>query len=370
MAESQGQESRTGVDSNASLGSSQQHTKNHQHPCPACLSAEVILLSPSARESFPIAAEAWLKTQSKYIGPRTRKCYGQYIATLGEFLGEIRLIDIRNGTIEAYKEWRLLKAGNTRTNNETGCLRMILKDAGLWKRLEENYRALPRSTKKVRKSMQEAEVMRLINASLRKPKRRVAGHCLIVMMYTSMGFGEMRHLRRCDVFLNTEIPFIKINGGTKNDYRIRDVTLNRVALRSMRWIIHRWEDLGGTDPEQYILPHRAAKRGGKTQFDIPMGHIYRAARGILNDADLKNIVPYDMRSQFITKVSADPECTDQIYSELTGHTPKDVREMRNRYSRQLLETKAKITDKLCEFSEKFEPERVGFTVIEGGKKKA
>lgn len=347
-----------------------EHTLNHEAPCPACLAAEVNLLSPSAREPFPVAAAAWLKNQSKYIVPGTVKSYSQYIGTLGAFLGDIRLIDIRNGTIEAYKDWRLQTAGPTRTNNETGCLRMILKDAGLWKRLEENYRSLPRSTKKVRKSMHEAEVVRLINASLVKPKRRLAGHCLIVMMYTSMGFGEMRYLRRADVFLNTQPPFIKINGGTKNDYRIRDVTLNRMALKSMRWIIQRWEDLGGSDPEQYILPHRAATRGGKPQFDVPMGHIYRAARGILNDAALRHLVPYDMRSQFITQVSADPDCTDQLYSELTGHTPKDVREMRNRYSRQLLETKAKITDKLCDFSEKFEPERIGFTVIAGGKKKA
>lgn len=344
------------------------HTPNHAHPCPACLAAEVTVLSPSSMEPFPVAAAAWLKTQRKYVAPGTQKSYSQYIHTLAEFLGNIRLIDIRSGTIEAYKEWRLQTAGNTRTNNETGCLRMILKNAGLWKRLEENYRSLPRSKRKTRQSMHEEEVVCLLNNALLKPKRRLAGHCLIVMMYTSMGFGEMRYLRRKDVFLNTELPFLKINGGTKNDYRIRDVTLNRLALRSMRWIVHRWEELGGTDPEQYILPHRAAKRGGKPQFDVPMGHIYRAARGILNDAGLAHLDPYDMRSQFITKVSADPECTDQIYSELTGHTPKDVREMRNRYSRQLLETKAKITDKLCEFSEKFEPERIGFTVIAGGKR--
>jgi len=53
---------------------------------------------------------------------------------------------------------------------------------------------------------------------------------------------------------------VTVNGGTKNDYRIRTIPLNPVTLDSMRWIVKRWEKLGGTEADRYILPHRVAQR--------------------------------------------------------------------------------------------------------------
>jgi hypothetical protein len=64
--------------------------------------------------------------------------------------------------------------------------------------------------------------------------------CLVVMANTSMGFGELRHLRRQDVFLTEDPPFAEVNGGTKNDFRIRSIPLNFLALRSIRWILGRF----------------------------------------------------------------------------------------------------------------------------------
>jgi hypothetical protein len=60
------------------------------------------------------------------------------------------------------------------------------------------------------------------------------------MANTSMGFGELRHLRRQDVFLTEDPPFAEVNGGTKNDFRIRSIPLNFLALRSIRWILGRF----------------------------------------------------------------------------------------------------------------------------------
>lgn len=324
------------------------------------------MYSLSARETFPVAARQWLKGHSVYIRKSTHKGYLQNIQTLEKFLEEIPLCNITNGTIAAFQNWRSLTAGATRINIEVGCLQLILKSAGLWKKLKDNYKALPGSKTKVRQVMNNQQLRRFFEVCFLKPKRLLAAHCLIVMMFTSMGFGELRRLRREDVRLDFEPPYVSVQGDTKNDYRIRTVTLNRLALRSMRWIVRRWESLGGTKPEQFILPHRAKKRGGPVLFDEPMGHIYRAARGILKDADLAHLDPYDMRSQFITDVLEDPECSEQMYTELVGHSPKG-KQMRMRYSRQRLEKKAAITDKLCDPSRGIEPERAGFTVIAGGK---
>jgi hypothetical protein len=115
----------------------------------------------------------------------------------------------------------------------------------------------------------------------------------------------------------------------------------------MRWIVKRWEDRGGTDHDQYILPHRArrtreqqARAGHKTEappiFTEPMGQIYRAARGILKDAGLSHLDPYDMRSHAITKLLSDPSVSDQMCTEIVGHVGNA---MKRGYSKQRMENK-------------------------------
>jgi hypothetical protein len=169
-----------------------------------------------------------------------------------------------------------------------------------------------------------------------------------------MGFGELRHLRRQDVFLTEDPPFVEVNGGTKNDFRIRSIPLNFLALRSMRFIMKRWEDMGGSEPEHYILPHHARRTaqekaqpghaGAGPIFTEPMAHIYRAARGILKDAGLDHLDPYDMRSHAITKLLSDPNVSDQMYTEIVGHVGNA---MKRRYSKQRMEKKRGAMDAMC-----------------------
>lgn len=322
-----------------------QHTINHEN-CVACVvmrTKTTMGITPDS--SFPSASENWIAVHKTYIKKRTEDGYRQNIKTLTAFLGEIKLTDIHIGTVRAFQAQRSLKACATRTNMEVSVLQMILKEAGLWDRIGLLYRPLPIPRKKVRQNMSEEQERQLMAVALYRPKRRLAGHCLLLMANTSMGFGELRHVRREDVFLD-ERPFVEVNGGSKNDYRIRAITLNWIALRSMRWIVRRWQDLGGSNPNQYILPHRARVRGGPPLFDEPMGHIYRAARGILKEAGLSHLDPYDMRSHAATKILSDPECSDQVYAELVGHSSGDW-QMRMRYSRQRLEKKAVVTDRMC-----------------------
>jgi hypothetical protein len=212
--------------------------------------------------------------------------------------------------------------------------------------------AITSSETKVRQNMSEEEEQRLLAVAFTHPRRRVVGHCLVIMANTSMGFGELRHLRRQDVFLLDDPPFVEVNAG-KNDYRLRSIPLNFLALRSMRWLVNRWEQLGGTQPDQYILPHhgrrteqeksRRTKRSAPV-FSEPMGHIYRAARGILKDAGLSHLDPYDMRSHAITKLLSNPAVSDQMYTEIVGHVGQA---MKRRYSKQRMENKRGAMDAMC-----------------------
>ena len=310
-----------------------------------------------SREPFSGYADAWLANRRAYVKPNTYRSYKQYVEMLCKFFEDAPIGSFDISRVRSYQRWRQDTAGALRINSEVSALQQILREADQWRFIEDIYRPLPVPKTKVRQNMSEEEERRLVAVALDsgKPRRLLAGHCLILMANTSMGFGELRHLRREDVLLDRDTPEVTVNGGTKNDYRIRTIPLNFLALRSMRWILKRWESLGGTEPEQYILPHHArrtpdqqAGRGHQRHsppiFTEPMGHIYRAARGILKEAGLSHLDPYDMRSHFITKISEDPDVSDETYEQLTGHKGTA---MRKRYAKPRMIKKAAAVGKLC-----------------------
>ena len=104
-------------------------------------------------------------------------------------------------------------------------------------------------------SKEDEERLRAVAFS--KPKWRLAAHCITIMLSTTMGFGELRQLRRRDVDMKRQC--ITVREGAKNEARERTIPLNVTALESMTWILERWEQLGGNRPEQYILPHHARR---------------------------------------------------------------------------------------------------------------
>lgn len=301
------------------------------------------------------ALAIWFQQHCQYITGQTPRTYRQYVKSLSSFFQQMPLKQIDIGNVRGYQEWRKKTCGATRINGELSALQMCMKEADLWdKRIAPLYRPLPVPKTKVRQNMSEEEERRLLAVAFDKPRRRLAGHCLVVMANTSMGFGELRHLKRQDVFLTDDPPFVEVNGGAKNDYRLRSIPLNFLALRSMRWIVKRWEKMGGNRQDQYILPHHARRTSQeKSQpghaaagpiFDEPMGHIYRAARGILHDAGLDHLDPYDMRSHAITKLLSDPNVSDQMYTEIVGHVGDA---MKRRYSKQRMEKKKVAMDAMC-----------------------
>lgn len=308
--------------------------------------------------SFVAAVDIWLGNHAPYIKRSTLRVYRQYARVLADFFGEVPIGKIHIGNVRGFQHWRLQAAGPLRCNAEVSSVLVpILKEINLWRSISDVYRPLPVPKRKIRQNMSETEERRLMAVALdsSKPRRLLAGHCLIIMANTGMGFGELRHLKREDVLLNEDRPIVTVNGGTKNDYRIRTIPLNFFAKRSMKWVLHRWEDLGGSEPDQYILPHHARRSADEQKspghnrksppiFTEPMGHIYRAAREILKEASLSHLDPYDMRSHFGTKLLADPDVSDQMFQEIFGHSNTRTRD---RYSKQRIEKKAVAIDRLC-----------------------
>lgn len=297
---------------------------------------------------FSAAADQWLSDQSLVLKPNTIRSYTDNLNRLKEFFGPKLLRDIHIGHIRGYQKERLLKAGPTLINGECSRIQSLLKEAKCWNTIAPHYKPLPIKKRKVRQNMSEDEEQRLVQVCLKSGKRLVAGHCLIVMMNTTLGFWELSHVRRTDVKLGVQTPYVEVNvaaGAAKNEGRERTIPLNFRALRSIRYLIERWEQAHKKgmplDPDQYILFHRAQRRHSEVDFYRPQGHIYKAARQILREAKLDHLDPYDMRSHAITKLLSNPMVSSQVSQEIAGHISKA---MQDRYSAQRLENKKVAMD--------------------------
>jgi integrase len=335
-----------------------QHEKRHTPGHHECLRCGYLgtMKTLDCGLPFSLASEIWLNNHQTYIRPSTLRVYKQYRQSLATFYGDLTLGRFHIGHVRAYQQER--KACPTRVNAEVSSVLIpVLREVNQWHTMKDVYRPLPVPKKRVRKTMGDDEQRRLLAVALdsSKPRRLLAGHCLIVMVNTGMGFGELRHLRREDVVLDDQIPYAAVNEGTKNEFRVRTVPLNWIALRSMRWIVHRWESLGGTEPNQYILPHAATrsdeerqsrghKRKSPPDFYTPMNHIYRGARAILKEAGLGDMVPYDMRSSAGTKLMGDPDLSEQGFQEIFGHSDTATRK---RYLLSKLQKKAVAMERIA-----------------------
>jgi integrase len=172
----------------------------------------------------------------------------------------------------------------------------------------------------------------------------------VVMLSTTMGYGELRHLRRRDV--DMERGSVTVREGAKNSYRQRTIPLNEVARESMSWILERWKKIGGSDDEHYILPHRPkgqrAPHWRKTIpwiLDQPTTSMYSSFRSIRKAACLSHFRIHDCRVQAITKLLSNPLVSPQVSKEIAGHISQA---MQNRYSIQQFNTKKAALDALVE----------------------
>lgn len=293
---------------------------------------------------FDKAADQWMCDNELMLKRNTIRSYKDNIARLKEFFGATPLNNIHIGHVRAYQKMRLEKAGAVLINSECSRLQSILKAVKLWQNFSAVYKPLPTPKERVRQNMSDEQEKTLYRECLKLGKRTVAGHCLIIMANTTMGYWELSHLRRMDVRLDVDIPYAEITaagGGAKNQYRERTIPLNFMALRSMKFLVERWKKAGGVDPKTYILYHRAQRRHSEIDFNKPQGHIYKAARQILANAGLGHLDPYDMRSHAITKLLSNPKVSSQVAQEIAGHISK---KMQDRYSRQRLENKSSALD--------------------------
>ena len=196
-------------------------------------------------------------------------------------------------------------AGTYLINGELSVLQMIMKECGEWDRIKPFYKPMRVPKRRGGHSISGEEERLLREVAFSRPKWRLAAHCMTVMLSTTMGFGELRHVRRRDVDMKRRC--ILVRDGAKNFYRDRTIPMNAAAYESMSWMLERWEELGRIQRRRVHPAPSATKAQGPWIFTEPMKSVNTAFNGIRKEAGLPKFRVYDCRVQAITKLLSNPK---------------------------------------------------------------
>lgn len=320
-----------------------EHTAGHVR-CPACELARTQMIQPAEFGAlrFSMAASLWLSEHKLYIAERTVADYAFYFRSLNRFFGELPLREIHIGHIQEYQKQRSEKvyiqtldgkrkkvagAGPSVVNHEVNALSQVLARAGLWVEIERFYKPLPLPKPSVGRALTTEEEERLWMVASTNKRWKVAYWCSLLTANTTAGPSEIVNLRIADVDLEEGVMYVR--EGTKNDYRVRPIPLNETALWAMKNLVKRARELGSTDPEHCLLPHRAHTKGAMHDPLRPMGSWRRAWESLREKAGLPKLRRYDLRHHSLTRLLENPEISEQTIIDIAGHVS---RQMLKRYS--------------------------------------
>lgn len=307
--------------------------------------------------TFEQAFNLYLETHSPFIQERTIDDYTQYGRPLLEYFrtltGEdgqpLTVKGIGPMTIRGYQLWRSKergqpqpssyshRAGNVRIRNEiNGVLKPLLKEAGLWEDIKKRkFKHLPVPLEGSGMFLDKEDQREILEVAFSDHRWMLPGHCLRIMYRSGCGFGELRKVRHRDVDL--EAGTISIVLGAKNHRRERTLKLVPSALDSLRWIMRRADQMGATNRNDFILPHRSCLKNRHGSFDRPMVGIHRAWVAIRKAWIRKHPEKkhksearvYDARVSAATVLMSNSKLSLEVIDKVLGWRPNS--RMRQRY---------------------------------------
>jgi integrase len=258
------------------------------------------------------ALDDWLDYRQSTKARTTLPPERTAVRHLKEELGAKRRLDsITETDIRRYQATRRKKVGPKTVNNELLGLVGVLKQAKLWKMLEEDYKPLPVPKQGPGQALTPDMGKQLIQTATTRPAWDVA-LCASVLAYASGARSwEIKSLRLRDVMLDADPPIIRIRReNTKTDAGAREIGLSDISLWAAKRLRRRAELLGATDPEHYLLPANLSKHTnakdllhGRQGYD-PTSHQtswQTAWENLKAEAGLKRLRFHDLRHSFITQ---------------------------------------------------------------------
>jgi integrase len=186
-------------------------------------------------------------------------------------LGGKKLADIAASIalIKRYQAERSDEVGPRSVNLEMQALVAILKEAKLWRRLENDYKPLRQQKSLAGKEITVEHQLRLLEVARERDAWSVALWASVLAANTGMRGCEIKKLKIGGIQLG-ERPMVKVSRrGTKTDSGERLIDLNKSALMAIGCLLERYRkiclDLKVEESdEHYLLPANMSKHTKKT----------------------------------------------------------------------------------------------------------
>lgn len=199
-----------------------------------------------------VEAKVWQR-----LKPKTIECSLVYLHKLLEFFGDVPLVEIDAGAVRNYQTERTKVAGPSTINHETISLGAILRQAGLWYKIENRYAPLRLPDWQRPKVFTAEEQEAIFEAAKSDPDLELADIVFTITKNTSVSGTELRFARLQNIHFETNPPSFEVTADTtKNIIRPRVIPLNAAAEDALRRAVNRANKLGAFKPGHYIFPFR------------------------------------------------------------------------------------------------------------------
>lgn len=281
-----------------------------------------------------------------------------------KFFSRKRVCDINIDAIRAFQRSRQKTVSPKTINLETALLAAVMKDAKVWRRVEDDYKPLPTPKRGPGRALEPEQEALLLETAQSNAAWDAAFLAALLASNTTCRGCELRYLRLENVDL---VDRKLVIGKSKTDAGYREIPLNGAAVWGCAKLIERANALGSTEPEHYLFPGFNYKRTKTAGGSAGTGYnplkpqrswrtawrslrkeaAKRAAEGIEGEAARKKVMApftglrfHDLRHTAITKL-AESEASDQTIMSIAGHLD---RAMLEHYSHIREQAKRKATD--------------------------
>jgi integrase len=304
------------------------HTKGH-------------LPTDLARAPFDRVSEEWLAARKLTVAARTYESDKIRLKFVQRSFGSRRLEELvaNGGTIiRSFQLNRSAKVGPRTVNMELSVIRLILKQARLWRRVEDDVKPLREPSRGPGRALGPEEEAKLWSVAASRDEWKVAYWAGLVAANTTMRKCELRGLTLADVDLTGGSLRIR-RAATKTDAGARLIPLNPTAKWALGELVGRAKAKGAGQPSHYVFPYRVLG----CVYDPARAQVnWRSAwRSLTRAAGFKGLRVHDLRHLAITKL-AEAGVPDHVLMSISGHIDRRMIEY---YSH--VRTKARVDAVNC-----------------------
>jgi integrase len=304
---------------------------------PAARSAGRLALTPNTL--LQDAGDLFLSLQRERCRPKTVECCEGYLRRLVEFFGSIPLKQFTVAHFEHYQTARGAMCGPSTVNHELNLLSRVLRRAGLWYEIKNNYAPLKDTLWKKPKIFTADEQVRIFRALKVNPNLELADIALTITRNTTASGCELRGLRLGSLELEADPPRIHIPpDSVKNNVRPRTIPLNEDALRACRLAVERAKRMGSRYPEDYLFPFRIDRATWDPKQPASKSWLRKQVELLREVTGIDHINPHTFRHLAVTELLEEGAQEEAVIA-LAGWVG---RRMFETYSHVRIEAKARI----------------------------